>query len=61
LGIPKTFQKGGMTPQPSDWRLLAAQASIEKDPDKLTALVMQLNQVLEREQKQRIPKYRNAA
>lgn len=50
-----------MTPQPSDWRVLAAQASTEKDTDKLTALVMQLNQVLEREEKQRRLKYRNAA
>jgi hypothetical protein len=50
-----------MTPQPSDWRVLAAQASTEKDPDKLTALVMQLNSVLEREEKQRSPKYREAA
>lgn len=49
-----------MTPQPSDWRVLAAQASTEKDTDKLTALVMQLNQVLEREEKQRRLKYRNA-
>jgi hypothetical protein len=42
-------------------RVLAAQASTEKDPDKLTALVMQLNQVLEREEKQRRPKHRNTA
>ena len=50
-----------MTPQPSDWRVLAAQASTEKDPDKLTALVVQLNQVLEREEKQRSPSYHEAA
>jgi hypothetical protein len=42
-----------MTPQPSDWRILAEQASNEMDADRLTALVTELNQVLEREEKQR--------
>jgi hypothetical protein len=50
-----------MTPQPSDWRILAEQASNEMDPDKLPTLVMELNQVLEREEKQRSPRYRKAA
>lgn len=50
-----------MTPQSSDWRILAEQASKEMDADRLRALVMQLNQVLEREEKQRRPSYREAA
>ena len=45
-----------MTPQPSDWRALAAQASNEMDPDKLTQLVTELNEALEREEKQRNPR-----
>ena len=47
--------KGGfhMTPQPSDWRALAEQISKEMDPNKLTDLVAELNQVLEHEEKQR--------
>jgi hypothetical protein len=47
-----------MTPQPTDWRTLAEQASTEMNPDKLTALVIELNQVLERDEKQRSPRYR---
>jgi len=50
-----------MTPQPTDWHKLAEQASTEMDPDKLTALVLELDQVLEREEKQRRPRYRQAA
>jgi len=42
-----------MTPQPSDWRNLAEQASSETDPDKLMSLVTELNRGLEREEKQR--------
>jgi len=47
-----------MTPQPSDWRNLAEQASKEMDPTKLTELAMQLNQALEREERQRNRRYR---
>jgi hypothetical protein len=42
-----------MTPQPSDWRALAEQISKEMDHNKLTDLVVELNQVLEHEEKQR--------
>ena len=42
-----------MAPQTTDWRHLAAQASDEKDPDKLIALVGQLNRLLEYEEKSR--------
>jgi len=49
-----------MTPQPTDWRALAEQARTEMDPDKLTALVMELDQALEHEEKQRSPRYRKA-
>jgi len=42
-----------MTPQPSDWRSLAERASKEVDPDKLIALVTELNQGLEREDNRR--------
>jgi len=42
-----------MTPQPSDWRSLAEQASKETDPCKLIVVVMELNQVLEREETRR--------
>jgi hypothetical protein len=35
-----------MTPQPSDWRHLAEQASKEMDPDKLMAIVNELNRAL---------------
>ncbi len=50
-----------MTPQPRDWRALAEQISKEMDPNKLTDLVTELNQVLEREEKQRSPRYREVA
>ena len=40
-----------MTPnQPSDWRSLAEQASIEPDPEKLMSLVTELNRVLDERQ-----------
>ena len=42
-----------MTPQPRDWRALAEQISKEMDPNKLTDLVTELNQVLEHEEKRR--------
>jgi hypothetical protein len=35
-----------MTPQPSNWRHLAEQARNEKDPEKMLALVTELNRVL---------------
>jgi len=50
-----------MTPQPSDWRNLAERASKEVDPDKLIALVIQLDQGLEREENQRNRRYREVA
>jgi hypothetical protein len=50
-----------MTPQPSDWRNLAEQASKETDPCKLIDVVMELNQVLEREESQRNRRYRDLA
>ena len=43
-----------MTPQTSDWKDLAEQASSEMDPEKLLNLVSQLNRVLgEREERSR--------
>lgn len=39
-----------MAPQPSDWRYIAEQIRNEKDPNKMMALVMELNRLLEREQ-----------
>ena len=42
-----------MSPQTPDWRHLAAQASDEKDPNKLIELVGQLNRLLEHEEKSR--------
>jgi hypothetical protein len=42
-----------MTPQTPDWRHLAAQASDEKDPNKLIELVGQLNGLLEHEEESR--------
>ena len=43
-----------MTPQPSDWRQLAEQASNEMDADKLLNFVTQLNRVLgEQEERSR--------
>ena len=49
-----------MTPQPSDWRALAQTISKETDPNKLTDLIAELNQVLEREERQRIQRCRVA-
>jgi hypothetical protein len=47
-----------MTPQPSDWRQLAEQASNEMDPKKMIELVTQLNRVLEkREQTSRLQRH----
>jgi hypothetical protein len=42
-----------MTPQSSDWRHLAEQASKETDPNKLLTLVQELNRVLDREETSR--------
>jgi hypothetical protein len=42
-----------MAPQPRDWQALAEQISKETDPGTLTDLIAELNQVLEREEKQR--------
>jgi hypothetical protein len=39
-----------MTPQTSDWRALAEQASKETDSTKLLTIVTELNNVLEREE-----------
>jgi hypothetical protein len=50
-----------MNPQPSDWRALAQQVSKETDPNKLTDLIAELNQVLEREERQRNRRYRDVA
>ena len=50
-----------MTPQPRDWRALTEQVSKETDPEKLTDLIAELNQVLEREEKQRRPRHREVA
>jgi hypothetical protein len=42
-----------MTPQPSDWRSVAEQISDEKDSNKMMALVVELDRLLEREEKAR--------
>jgi hypothetical protein len=42
-----------MTPQTSDWRHLAEQASKETDPTKLLTLVQELNRALDREETSR--------
>jgi hypothetical protein len=48
-----------MTPQPSDWRQLAEQASNEMDPNKLIDLVLELDGMLgERENMSRQPRQR---
>ena len=39
-----------MTPQPSDWRHLAEQASVEMDSKKLSVLVEELNRVLDEQE-----------
>jgi len=36
-----------MTPQPSDWRHLAEQASKEMDPDQMMVLIDELNRALD--------------
>jgi len=49
-----------MTPQPSDWRHLAEQASNELDPNRLIDLVVELDRMLgEREKTRRQPQHRN--
>ncbi len=40
-----------MTPQPSDWRHLAEQASNEMNPEKMIELVTELNRILEKREK----------
>ena len=37
-----------MTPQPNDWRHLAEQASNEMNPEKMMAIISELNRVLEK-------------
>ena len=47
-----------MTPQPRDWQALAEQISKETEPSTLTDLIAELNQVLERDEKQRSLRHR---
>lgn len=42
-----------MTPQPRDWRRVAEQIGDEKDSNKMMALIIELDQLLEREDKSR--------
>jgi len=42
-----------MTPQPRDWRRVAEQVRDEKDSSKMMALVIELNRLLENEDKSR--------
>jgi hypothetical protein len=42
-----------MTLQPSDWRSVAEQICDEKDSKKMTALVVELDRLLERDEKTR--------
>jgi hypothetical protein len=42
-----------MTPQPRDWRLVAEQIRDEKDSNKIMELVVELDRLLEREEKAR--------
>jgi hypothetical protein len=42
-----------MIPQLDDWRLLAEQASVEMDSNKLNALVEELNRVLDEQEASR--------
>jgi len=42
-----------MTPQPRDWRLVAEQIRDEKDSNKMMELVIELDCLLEREEKTR--------
>ena len=46
-----------MTPQPSDWRHVAEQIRDEKDSTKMMALVIELDRLLEREDKSRKPQH----
>jgi hypothetical protein len=49
-----------MTPQPNDWRHLAEQASNEMNPEKMMAIIAELNRVLEkREQTSRHQQHQN--
>jgi len=43
-----------MTPQPRDWRELAEKVSQEMDPDKLEALIDELNRTLDRDNKRHL-------
>jgi hypothetical protein len=57
----ETGNEGGfhMTPQPSDWRHLAEQASNEMDPHRLIDLVVELDRMLgEHEKTCRQPQHR---
>jgi hypothetical protein len=47
-----------MTQRPIDWQALAEQISKETDPSTLTDLIAELNQVLEREEKQHSLRHR---
>ena len=42
-----------MTPQPRDWRRVAEEARDEKDSVKMMALVIELDRLLERDEKTR--------
>jgi hypothetical protein len=44
-----------MTPQPRDWRQVAEQVRDEKDSSKMMALVIELDRLLENEDKSRKP------
>jgi hypothetical protein len=49
-----------MTPQPNDWQHLAEQASNELNPEKMMAIIAELNRVLEkREQTSRHQQHQN--
>ena len=49
-----------MTPQPSDWRRLAEQLQNEADPNRLMELAVELNRVLEHEQKSHQKRYQTS-
>jgi len=42
-----------MTPQPRDWRYVAKQICDERDSNKMMELVVELDRLLEREEKSR--------
>jgi hypothetical protein len=42
-----------MIPQPSNWRTVAKQICDEKDSNKMMALVLELDRLLERDEKSR--------